>query len=171
MNRALLILIFAVAALTIRADDARDKLTNSTLPKCTRVEVLHLDANGFPDGKPPKDVNAYQTATGWWTRVLGATTMSGNDAEALAASWRALTHKPRLDGLTPMIAGCHSPGFVYRFYAADKLAAESSVCWRCDNFTIIAGGTWAIRSFDTEAAAATRLLARSKELFAESKPK
>jgi hypothetical protein len=172
MNRALLFLVFCAVTLSLRANDAADKLSNATLPKCTKVEVLHLDPNGFPDdGKLPKDVPAYNTATGWWTRVLGTTTLSGDDAETLAASWRALAPKLRPDGLSPMIMGCHSPGFVYRFYAGDKLLAESSVCWHCDNFTIIDGRIWAIRSFDTEAPAATRLLNRSTELFATPKPK
>ena len=171
MNRALFITALLFATLPIRADDAAAKLSNAKLPKCDKVEVLYLSPLGFEGNKPPEGADAYYTATGWWTAILGTKTLMGEDAETLAAFWRSLAHKPTPDGLTPMMFNCHSPGYAYRFYVGDKLAAESSVCWKCENFTIKADGTWTTRGFDPEASAANRLLARCKELFPKSQPK
>ena len=181
----ILVLVLACAACSTpkySAEGPAREPDNTTLPKCDRVEVFHLDGEPMMDAKgedfyskkrpPPNVKEAYFVAVeGDWTRLLGKKTVKGVEAETIAQLWRRLgpapPPPPPLRGSVQLhvFHGCHLPGFAYRFYDGRKLLAESTVCWKCYNFGILVGGKDGLNDFDIEAAPAKELLRRSQELF------
>ena len=176
MNRRFFILLLLSAFLVCRADDADERPDNKKLSKCDKLEVLRLegsvleDANGQPRFKReqrPTDIESYyvEYAGGYWTRLYGTKTLRGDDAERIAALWRALAPEPPTRGVGRGLTKCHVPGFAFRFYAGDKLLAESTVCWMCQNLGIHIGDKFAARGFDPKAQSAKDLLAAGEKLF------
>jgi len=180
MKRGILALLLLCASFACRAEDADELPDNKKLPKCDKVEILRLegsvleDANGHPRYKPeqrPTGIESYyvEYAGGYWTRLYGTKTLRGDDAERIATYWRALAPEPPPPGVGRGLAKCHVPGFAFRFYSGDKLFAESTVCWMCENLGIHIGGKFAARSFDPKALPAKDLLAAGQKFFPDVK--
>ena len=108
-------------------------------------------------------------AGGYWTRLYGMKTLRGDDAERIAAHWRALAPESPPPGGRGGKKKCHVPGFAFRFYAGDELLAESTVCWMCENLGIHIGDKFAARGFDPKAQPAKDLLAAGQQLFPDVK--
>jgi hypothetical protein len=144
------------AYLTHRVNDS-----TVSLPNCDRLEVFHLDGETSSDtstGFPVRPYNGY-------SRILDRKTLTGADAESLAALWRSQTFGWEYQAM------CHSPGYGFRFYRGSSLTFETSVCFHCSNFyvTALGGSHW--WGFDSKTAPATSLLARLQQIFPASIPK
>src|SRR5687767_2300929 len=57
--------------------------------------------------------------------VRAAVRLTGAEAERIAALWRALPPGKN--------TGCHEPGYGLRFWLADQIQVEASLCWACHN--------------------------------------
>lgn len=137
--------------------------STTRLPRCDRVEVCLLDgktdgvaATGFPV-RPEK---AYSV-------ILDRTTLVGDEAEALAALWRSQVFGLGFEGL------CHHPAFGLRFRRGEAVVFETSVCFRCSNFSTTVLGEAGYWGFDHTRPQCTNLLLRLQGLFpgAAAKPK
>ena len=137
-----------------------------SLPYCDRVEVFHLRGSGFIRDPADQPTSGFPIRPyGTFSPILGTQTLSGSDAEALAALWRSQTFGPEFRAL------CHSAAYGFRFYSGSKLVFETSLCFHCSNFYVPAlhkSGWW---GFDTESHKAQELLRRLQEIFPASVPK
>lgn len=112
-----------------------------SLPEIDAVEVVDLE-----DVEPLSPSGYMSAATSApFVRV------TGNDAKVIAVLWRSVPAGSQ--------ARCHTPPFGLRFFLGEKLVAEASLCWMCNN---VFGGTsegsfWF--EFDGEAPASLELLA------------
>jgi hypothetical protein len=111
------------------------------LPEVDAVEVVDL-----------QDVEALSPSAYMSAAVAAPfVRLTGNAAKAIAALWRSLPSGSQ--------ARCHLPPLGLRFFLGEKLVAEASVCWECNN---VYGGTWEGSfgfEFDGEAAPSRELLA------------
>lgn len=89
---------------------------------------------------------------------LAQTSVSGLEAEAIASQWRQQHFGPQFQML------CHEPAYGLRFYKGARLLFETSVCFKCHNFStaIFGGGFW---GFDAEAPQAAELLKQLEQLL------
>jgi hypothetical protein len=133
----------------------------SSLSKCDRVEVFHLDGQTSDDastGFPVRPYNGY-------SRILNRQKLTGADAESLTALWRSQTFGWEYQAL------CHGPTYGFRFYRGSSLKFETSVCFHCSNFYVTALGESDWWGFDTKTAGASEFLARLQQIFPASVPK
>jgi len=133
----------------------------TALPYCDRVEVFHLDGETSGDSSTGFPVRPY----GGYSRILGHETLTGADAEKLAALWRSQAFGSDYQAL------CHHPGYGFRFYRGSSLQFETSVCFHCSNFYVTALGESGWWGFDTGTGSARDFLARLQEIFPASIPK
>jgi hypothetical protein len=131
------------------------------LPYCDRVELYHLDGDTHRDISGGFPVRPY----GGYSRIISTKTLTGADAEALAALWRLQTFAREYQAL------CHSPAYGFRFYRGTSLRFETSVCYHCSNFYVTALGESGWWGFDAAAPKAQDLLHRLQEIFPASIPK
>lgn len=96
------------------------------LPPCDRIEICQLDGvidqqavTGFPV-RPSKGISL----------IRDRTMLEGAAAAALAKLWRSQTFGLEYESL------CHTPGYGIRFYHGSTLLLETSVCFRCSNFSM-----------------------------------
>ena len=135
------------------------------LPRCDRVELVHLgglqrsdEPALAPDRRFP--VRPYNR----FAPVRSSKTLSGSDAEMVAALWRAQTFGPEFQAL------CHHPAFGFRFYTGNDLTLETSVCFACANFSVDYLWESDFQGFDTSRPKARELYTRLQQLFPESIP-
>jgi hypothetical protein len=67
-------------------------------------------------------------------KILGQTTLHGNEAADIAEGWRCLPRNQRLSDL------CHSPLYALQFQSKGHLLLETTICWHCNNYTLSPGG-------------------------------
>jgi len=116
-------------------------LRPDSLPEIDAVEVVDLE------DVEPLSPSGYMSAAAAAPFVR----VTGNAAKTIAALWRSLPAGSQ--------ARCHIPPFGLRFFLGEKLVAEASLCWECNN---VFGGTWEGTfgfEFDGEAPASRELLA------------
>lgn len=133
----------------------------SSLPLCDRVEVFHLDGDTSANASTGFPVRPYDG----YSSILDRKTLSGKDAENLAALWRSQTFGWEYQAL------CHSPAYGFRFYRGSSLKFETSVCFHCSNFYVTALGESGWWGFDTTTPPATNLLFHLQQIFPASVPK
>ncbi|MDP3238062.1 MAG: hypothetical protein Q8N26_35045 [Myxococcales bacterium] len=112
-----------------------------SLPEIDAVEVVDLE-----EVEPLTGSDYMSAAT-----LAPTVRVSGSAAKTIAALWRSLPAGSQ--------ARCHDPPFGLRFFLGDKLVAEASLCWMCNN---VVGGTWEGTfwfEFDGEAPGSLELLA------------
>ncbi len=131
------------------------------MPRCDRVEVFSLSGEAGSDAATGFPVRPYAA----YSRILDRKTLTGPDAEALAALWRSQTFGHEYPAM------CHKPAFGVRFYRGSSLTFETSVCFRCSNFYVPVLGTAAWWGMDSKAPSATQLLLRLQEIVPASVPK
>ena len=134
----------------------------SSLPSCDRVEVFHLD--GMSSGGAATDFPVRPYGTGAYSRILDHKTLTGADAESLAALWRSQTFGWKYQAL------CHEPAYGFRFYRGSSLQFETSVAFNCNNFyvTVLGRSDW--WGFDGKSPRAAELLKRLQAVFTPSVP-
>ncbi len=104
------------------------------LPKFDRVELF---AVSFPDGSADDDakdasedpffpVHPYASQA----RVHGHVTLRGDDCDELRSAWQSLAFA------SDVMALCHIPVYGLRFYRDDQLLYETTICWKCQNFSL-----------------------------------
>ena len=94
----------------------------STLGRIDAVDVVALDASARVGS-----VSEFIRSSG----ALGEIRLTDEDAERIAALWRALPSGKQ--------ARCHSPPYGLRFWLAGRKLLEASICWECDNVFGYAG--------------------------------
>ncbi len=137
--------------------------STTELPRCDRVEVYYLNGDTGADadtGFPVRPNDAHSL-------ILDRKTLTGREAEALAALWRSQTFGVDYQAM------CHEPAYGFRFYRGSSLKFETSVCFHCSNFYVTALGQSGWWGFENRAPRATNLLTRLEEIFPASvlKPK
>jgi len=132
-----------------------------SLPSCDRVEVYHLGGRVSKGDVTDFPVRPY----GNYTRILDRKTLTGSDAESLAALWRSQAFGWKHQAM------CHDPAYGVRFYRGSSLKFETSVCFRCSNFYVTAVGESGWWGFDAKTPQAANLLARLEQIFPASVPK
>ena len=85
------------------------------LPHIDRVELLKLKLNRQDE---------------WDGGIIGTKTLDGTKAQKLASLWRRQTYNDRQ-------SACHNPGWAVKFYARGKLLAYATVCFSCNNISMI----------------------------------
>ena len=143
----------------------RVRAVTVALPRCDRVELVHLGGLQGSDGptlSPDRrfPVRPYDC----FAPVRSSKTLSGSDAEMFAALWRAQTFGPEFQAL------CHHPAFGFRFYSGNDVTLETSVCFACANFSVDYLWKSDFQGFDTSRPIARELYARLQQLFPESIP-
>ena len=142
------------------------RTVTTSLPHCDHVEVFHFHGSGFTRDPADRPTSGFPVRPyGTLSPILNTRTLTGSDAEALAALWRSQTFDPGLQAM------CHSAAYGFRFYSGDRLAFETSLCFHCSNFYVptFNGSSW--WGFDSESPKAAELLRRLQEIFPDSKPK
>jgi hypothetical protein len=133
--------------------------STTSLPRCNRVEIYHLDPNIYDDelstGFP---IRPYEK----FARILEHRTLKGEDAEEFAELWRSQRFAENPSQYQAM---CHDPAFGLRFYKGPVLRFETSVCFDCGNFTLTAWGESDFWGFDDLTPEGVKLLERLLELF------
>ena len=89
--------------------------------------------------------------------VRGHVRLTGEDAERIAALWRALPAGEQ--------ARCHTPPYGLRFWRGGLLLAEASLCWECDNARGYAGDETIAFGFNAESAVAQSLLLQLRHVL------
>lgn len=103
--------------------EVRAEESGHLLPEVDEIEVIALDAYAV--------TATADTALGH--PVSRRSTLRGADAVKVAGLWRYLR---RGRGFSAM---CHNPVYVLRFRQRGRLLLETSVCWRCHNYTLPVG--------------------------------
>jgi hypothetical protein len=117
-----------------------DTIIPSSLPEIDAVEVVSLR------GLHPKSVGEYMAIA---IEVPHAR-LSGTGAKQIAEMWRALVKGKQMR--------CHIPPFGLRFFAAEVLICEASICWKCNNIHGHAEGKKVFFEFDGSRTTARKLL-------------
>jgi hypothetical protein len=141
----------------------------TSLPRCDRVEILHLSeiagASSDMVPLPPAGENFPIRPYGEQSGILNRVTLAGPDAEAFANLWRSQKFDKNMQAL------CHDPVYAFRFYSGWRKTFETSVCFHCSNFYVdsLVGSDW--WGFDRSTPQAKQLLQRFQELLPDSASK
>lgn len=135
----------------------RVEQVTENLPQVDKVEINLLEDAAKDPSEASPDGYAKQSGPnlfpvygyGRFDRILSTSVVTGSDAEQIAELWRTLHFSRGFSAL------CHYPAYGLRFYHGSTLLFETSVCWKCSNFSIKSFGFW---GFDTESHTATNLL-------------
>lgn len=123
----------------------------STLGRIDAVDVVALDA-----AAPVASVSEYIRSSG----VVGEIRLTGEDAERIAALWRALPPGEQ--------ARCHIPPYGLRFWLSGRKLIEASICWQCDNVYGYAGNQAVHFGFDSKAPVSVSLLMQCRHVLPEA---
>jgi hypothetical protein len=85
------------------------------LPRIDRVELFKLKLNKQDE---------------WDGGIIASKTVDAAKAKKLASLWRRQTY-------TSSQSACHNPGWAIKFYARQKLLAYATVCFSCNNISMI----------------------------------
>jgi len=85
------------------------------LPRIERVELFKLKLNRSDE---------------WDGGIIASKTLAGTQAQKLASLWRRQTYNDHQ-------SACHNPGWAIKFYARGKLLAYATVCFSCNNISMI----------------------------------
>ena len=83
--------------------------------------------------------------------------LTGEDAERVAALWRALPASEE--------ARCHTPPYGLRLWRGGRLLAEASLCWACNNARGYAGNESIAFAFNAKSAVAQSLLLQLRHVL------
>jgi hypothetical protein len=125
-------------------------LVPSSLPNVDAVEVVSLR------GLNANRVNEYMLAAKNARRMR----LTGPEAERIAEIWRALPEGEQMR--------CHCPPFGLRFFSADRLICEASICWKCNNIFGHAGADDVFFAFDGLLSSSRELLKACENALGES---
>lgn len=112
---AVLFLLVPVVAATGWRVPANLRPVTIRLPKVDRVTLYKIKPKSERDPRPSGEYEAEKTLT-------------GEDAEAVAALWRGL-------GFGPNPSKCHIPRHEIRFFQGKRVVATAAVCFECENLT------------------------------------
>jgi hypothetical protein len=115
------------------------------LPEVDEIEVVSLDLSPSSSGLSADTVLGY--------RVHARATVRGAECAKIAELWRYQRRGRDYSGM------CHMPGYALRFRQQGKLIFETTVCWRCHNYSLpigIFGQTY--YGFDVETKQSKELL-------------
>lgn len=138
--------IYLVGLLEVRAEEFGYRL-----PDVDEVEVMSL---GDDNLAAPNDKTHFARHL-----VVGNTMLHGNDATKVATLWRSLR---RGRGFSAM---CHDPVYALRFRQHGKMIFETSICWKCHNYTIPIGFGTTEYGFDADRGDAQQLFTLLQSYF------
>jgi hypothetical protein len=110
-----------------------------TLPPITAVEIVILD------GVPAPLVDVFHRMEGYRRMTL-----LGDQAQRIADLWRSLPPGEQ--------SRCHIPPYGLRFFSADRVVCQASLCWQCNNVYGDADGQHWHFEFDGRHATSQELL-------------
>ncbi len=96
-----------------------------SMPEVDEIEVI-----GF-DGVDPRGSGGLGSISHY--QIIGKVALHGDDAKTVAELWRSL---PRGRVFSAM---CHNPGYALRFKRGGKTIFETTVCWKCNNYSMPMG--------------------------------
>ena len=111
--------IYLLGLLEVRAEEFGYRL-----PDVDEVAIMSLG----DEVAMPNDENHFERYG-----VLGHVVLHGDDATKVANLWRSLR---RGRGYSAM---CHDPVYALRFRQRGKVLFETTICWKCHNYTIPIG--------------------------------
>lgn len=114
------------------------------LPKVDRVTLYKVKPKSERDPRPSREYEAEKTLT-------------GEDAEKVAALWRGLEFGPNP-------SKCHIPRHEIRFFQGNRVVATAAVCFECENLTFPAIKDSETLGFDPKSSKATAF----RKLFDEA---
>jgi hypothetical protein len=118
------------------------------LPPVDEVEILALGGDAT-EGQQ----DSFRTFGGY-AGTVNRHTVSGAEAESIAALWRSIPVGPQYEAM------CYSPFYALRFRSHGKLILETAVCWHCSTYTLPAGILGTVSNgFDARSEPARKLLA------------
>lgn len=112
--------IYLLGMLEVRADEFGYRL-----PDVDEVQIMGLRGD---DAVASNDENHFESYL-----VLGHAVLHGDDATKITNLWRSLR---RSRGFSAM---CHDPVYALRFRQRGKVIFETTICWKCHNYTIPMG--------------------------------
>ncbi len=119
------------------------------LPPVNRVEINRIAAGDVPvvsfSGLPLQGQGPVSL------KVLAGKTLTGAEATQFLGAWRTLHTSWSFSGL------CHEPAYQLRFFNDARLVAETSVCYKCQNFSVRTPDGWRFCGFDTQNEAGRRV--------------
>ncbi|MBI3876886.1 MAG: hypothetical protein HY300_13200 [Verrucomicrobia bacterium] len=114
-----------------------------------RVDINRIAA---VDDKVQADLGLPLRASGPVTlKILAGKTLTGMETTQFLGAWRTLHTGWSFSGL------CHEPAYQLRFFNDARLIAETSVCYKCQNFSVRTPGGWRFCGFDTQNEAGRRV--------------
>jgi hypothetical protein len=122
---------------SLGAVDCVDILVLAGAPRNDNLPRLQTGFDGFP--------------------IKASHVIRGTNAEKIAQLWRTLPP-------TTNPARCHVPPFGLRFYQAETLLLEASLCWQCSNIFIVIADEKAGYIFDPKHKISQELLKLLKKL-------
>jgi HEAT repeat protein len=115
----------------------------SKLPPVIRVELCSFEPRQLSRNEVvvPPGAETFRMPSGEIRLIKKRVVLSGTEAEAVAAEWRALKFGIQYQAL------CHGPVYGLKFigtkslffYSWEKVLFQTTVCWHCSNFTIPRG--------------------------------
>lgn len=145
----LLLLVFLCASLCLAQSGGYFGLKElrrytRDLPRIDKVELLKLESKG--------DI--------WNGKIEATKTLTGKEAEDLAALWRRQVYRSRQ-------VACHLPAYGIRFYAGDKQILQATLCWECNNIAFQTPKVEGTQYFDGHEKLGQQLLAVFRGNFYE----
>jgi hypothetical protein len=107
------------------SSDRAVKSVNRHAHEITSVEVLTIkEIKGVPEG------DRYELfSSGRYAAVTGRHVLTGHAASEVVHAWG------RIRLTNGLVAGCHEPAFVVRFFAGRRKVFEMNVCFDCENIS------------------------------------
>lgn len=117
------------------------------LPRIDRVELFKLKLNKSDE---------------WDGGIIASRTLAGRQARKFASLWRRQTYNDHQ-------SACHNPGWAIKFYAHQKLFAYATVCFSCNNISMIIPELTTRQNFGGYEPIGEQLEQMLSEAFAEGK--
>ena len=131
-----------------RADVAGLRMP-SELPPVNRIELNRITATEEPVA--PNSALPLRGAGPIALKKLAGKTLTGTEAAQFLGAWRTLHTGWSYSGL------CHEPAYQLRFFNDARLITETSVCYKCQNFSVRTPDGWRFCGFDTQNEAGRRV--------------
>ena len=138
---------------TSKAIDIRYKVLQAD-----KVEILLLQ----DDWQKPATNGLYIAPYERFFAINDSRTVDGTQAEKISSLWSQQVFDPMIQAL------CHDPAYGLRFMKDDTLLWETSICFKCNNFTLECGphpNLTTFMGFDSRTEEAKQLLSMLKEIL------
>lgn len=126
--------------------------------QANKVEILQL----HDDLQKPATNGLYIAPYERFFAIIDSRTVDSTQAEQISSLWSQQVFDPMIQAL------CHEPAYGLRFLKDDTLIWETSICFKCNNFTLECGphpSMTTFMGFDSRTEEAKQLLSMLKEIL------